>query len=194
MNFRFALLPLFAVALQASTISLTGNLNPDDANDVFLYQFTTTTTSDLSFQSWGYDGGTNAAGHVIPAGGFDPYLTVFLGSGPTATFLQSNDDGCFTCADPALTLLGQPGGTYTVALTAFDNFSFAENSGGFYTLGDGFIGLGNYYDVRTDTVRSNAFALDITSSAGFAPAPEPGTVSLLAAGAALMFIFRRKTA
>jgi hypothetical protein len=188
MNFRFALLPLLAVALQASTISLTGSLNPEDANDVFLSQFTTSTTSDLSFQSWGYDGGTNAANHVISAGGFDPYLTIFLGSGPTATFFASNDDGCFGCADPSLSLLGAAAGTYTVALTAFDNFSFAENFGGFYTLGDGFIGLGYYND------RSSNFALDITSSAGFAPTPEPGTISLLAAGAALILISRRKTA
>jgi hypothetical protein len=188
MNFRFALLPLLAVALQASTISLTGSLNPDDANDVFLYQFTTSTTSDLSFQSWGYDGGTNAAGHVISSGGFDPYLTIFLGSGPTATFFSSNDDGCFGCADPSLFIGGAAAGTYTVALTAFDNLSYAENLGVPFTLGDGFTGLGYYND------RSSNFALDITSSAGFAPTPEPATFSLLAAGAALILTFRRKKA
>jgi hypothetical protein len=188
MNYRLALLPFLAVALQASTISLTGSLNPDDANDVLLYQFTTSTTSDLSFQSWGYDGGTNGAGHVISAGGFDPYLSIFLGSGPTATFFQSNDDGCFGCADPSLTLLGAAAGTYTIALTAFDNLSYAENLGAPFTLGDGFTGLGFYNE------RSSNFALDITSSAGFAQAPEPGTISLLAAGAALILISRRKTA
>ncbi|HWC99112.1 MAG TPA: DVUA0089 family protein [Candidatus Sulfopaludibacter sp.] len=194
MNHRFLLLPVLVASLQASTISYTGSLNPSDANDVFLTTFSISTTSDVSFQSWGYAGGINGHGQVIPSGGFDSYLTVFTGFGPTATFLASNDDGCLGCADPSLSLPGLAAGTYTVALTAFDNFSFAEMFPGFYALGDGFIGLGDYYDSASDSIRTSDYALDVTSSAGFASTPEPGTFLLLAAGAALIFTLRRKLA
>jgi hypothetical protein len=35
----------------------------------------------LTLQTWGFGGGTNAAGMVIPAGGFDPFVGVFNSSG-----------------------------------------------------------------------------------------------------------------
>jgi hypothetical protein len=35
----------------------------------------------LTLQTWGFGGGTNAAGMVIPAGGFDPFVGVFDSSG-----------------------------------------------------------------------------------------------------------------
>lgn len=47
-------------------------------------------------------------------------------------------------------------GTYTLVIGRFDNMSLAENRGS-GTLGDGFIGLGNY-----DPVRTNEFAIDIS--------------------------------
>src|SRR5579872_4480689 len=82
-----------AISLQAATISLTGSLDPNNPNDVLLYQFQVPAVSDLFFQSYGFGGGTNAAGTVIASGGFDPYLSIFVGTGPGATFLASNDDG-----------------------------------------------------------------------------------------------------
>jgi hypothetical protein len=195
---RSVLLLVAAVSLRGATVSLTGSLDPNDANDVFLFQFQTPTISDLLFQSYGFGGGVNAGGTVIPSGGFDPYLSVFAGTGPTASFLASNDDGSCppgnfdpTCSDPTLSLTAQPAGWYTVALTVFDNFSFAENFGS-GTLGDGFIGLGDYFSVGSGSFRTSNFALDVSSSAGFVP--EPGTVFLCAAGAALVFHFRRRKA
>ena len=92
---RSVLLLVAACALHAGTVSLTGSLDPNDPNDVFLYQFAIPSVSDLAFQSYGFGGGTNAGGIVIPSGGFDAYLSVFAGTGPSATFLASNDDG--TC-------------------------------------------------------------------------------------------------
>jgi hypothetical protein len=44
----------------------------------------------IVFQTWGFGGGTNAAGAVIPAGGFDPLLAVFLGTGPSAPIVTAN--------------------------------------------------------------------------------------------------------
>ncbi len=193
---RCVLLLAAAVSLPAATVSLTGSLDPNDPNDVLLYQFEVPVVSDLLFQSYGFGGGTNAAGTVIPSGGFDPYLSIFAGTGPSATFLASNDDGTCppghpdpSCSDPTLSLLAQPAGWYTLALTVFDNFSFAENFGS-GTLGDGFIGLGDYFNQAANEFRTPNFALDVSSSAGFVP--EPGTIFLSAAAAAVLIQLRRR--
>ena len=185
-----------AISLPAATVSLTGSLDPTNPNDVYLYQFEVPAISDLIFQSYGFGGGTNAAGTMIPSGGFDPYLSVFVGAGPGAIFLASNDDGSCppgnpdpTCSDPTLSLPAQPAGSYTLALTVFDNFSFAENIGS-GTLGDGFIGLGDYFNTASNEFRTASFALDVSSSAGFVP--EPGTVFLSAVAAAVLFQLRRR--
>jgi hypothetical protein len=92
---------------------------------------------------------------VIAAGGFDTYLSLFAGTGPTATFLDSNDDGgCGpaspdpVCEDSQLDLTALAAGDYTIALTLPNNFSIAENYG-FGDLGGGFIDLqGDYYDFQ----------------------------------------------
>jgi hypothetical protein len=164
--------PCLLLAFSANTwgyaLSLTGHLDPNNPQDVFLYTFTLTESTPVSIQTWGYGGtatapgGTNAQRAVVPPGGFDPYVSVFSGSGPGATFLASNDDGKCPpgatltghCQDATLTLVALPAGTYTLALSAFANMSFAENYGS-GTLGDGFIGLGSF-DTRTAN-----FAVDI---------------------------------
>lgn len=161
-----------AMPLAGATASYAGSLDPTNPNVVFSVSFTVANPVPVTIQSYGYGGssgalgGKNAAGNVIPAGGFDAYLSLFRGSGNSATFLASNDDGFCppgnaapVCHDPTLTLI-LPAGTYTLALTAFENFSFAENLGS-GTLGDGFIGLGTYFDQASGTDRSANYALDI---------------------------------
>ena len=133
MTQRLLLLLTFLVGpLSAGSISLTGNLDPQDPNSVFLYTFYLGADSDLQFQSYGYGGGINLVGQVIASGGFDPYLTIFQGSGASATFYASNDDGLCPpgnpdpgCADATLNLTGVHAGAYTLALTVFGNISFA---------------------------------------------------------------------
>jgi len=153
---------------RAASVSLVGQLDPGNAQDVVLHVVTLSSPGSLSIQSWGHGGtsgapgSTNAQGAAIPGGGFDPYVSVFSGSGPTATFLASNDDGnCppgtiadALCADSTLALGALPAGTYTVAISAFLNMSLAENLGS-GTLGDGFVGLGSF------GARSNLYAVDI---------------------------------
>jgi hypothetical protein len=168
-----SLLIFFSGIASAASISWQGALalSAGAANDTAKYKFSVSAASTVTIQSYGYGGssgtraGTNLAGIVIPAGGFDPYISVFVGTGPSATFLVSNDDSaCIPpsvdgslCPDSGLTLTLGPG-TYTLVVEAFDNMSLAENLGN-GTLGNGFTGLGNY-----DPSRTGNFAIDISGS------------------------------
>lgn len=160
----------------ASAASLVGELDPNNAQDVVLYPFTLSSAGSVTIQSWGYGGsagapgGTNAAGAVIAGGGFDPYVSLFSGTGPTATFVASNDDGLCPpgtiadalCGDSTLVTAVLPAGSYTLAVSAFLNMSLAENLGS-GTLGDGFVGLGSF------GTRSAAYAVDISGTTLVAP-------------------------
>jgi hypothetical protein len=207
MSFLSLLLILSGLAY-ADSLSFTGSLDPNNPNDVYLDTFTLSSASNLIVQSWGYGGssgapgGTNAAGTVIPSGGFDTYLSLFSGTGATATFVASNDDGgCGPaspdpasggyCEDSRLDLTDLTVGSYTIALTLPDNYSIAENYG-YGDLGDGFTNLqGSYYDDATGEVRTSDFAFDITadglssSTPPTSPTPEPSSIALLATGITL---------
>ena len=75
----------------ADTISETGTLSSPE--DTVLIPLTLLTGGTVTLQTFGFGGGTNAAGTVIPAGGFDPFVGLFYGTGPTALFLN----GCGYC-------------------------------------------------------------------------------------------------
>jgi hypothetical protein len=47
---------------------------------------------DIILQTYGFGGGRNVAGTVIPLGRFDPFLGLFQGLGPTATFINGTSD------------------------------------------------------------------------------------------------------
>ena len=194
---------LTAIPASADSVSLTGALDPTNPNDVLMITFSLSGTAGVDMQSYGFGGsadapgGTNAAGQVIAPGGFDTYFSLFQGAGAGATFLASNDDGdCppgdadVACRDSTLNLT-LSAGSYVLAVGTFENLSFAENLGS-GTLGDGFIGLGSYFNLDTLSDTSSAYAVDIEASGltlvdvhrlsdVTAPAPEPGTAGLLAA-------------
>ncbi|MGJ5819121.1 DVUA0089 family protein [Paludibaculum fermentans] len=178
---------------KAGVISLTGNLDPGNPNDVLLFEINLAAPGSLIVESWGFAGGTNAAGVVIPAGGFDPYVSLFQGAGPVAVFLTSNDDKCpdldDACRDSRLELSGLAPGVYTIALGVFLNMSIAENYGG-GTLGDGFTGLGSYYDWTTGSDRSSAYAIDITGDITSVPEPSPRSSLCLVAAISLIWLRR----
>jgi hypothetical protein len=205
----FFLLVLLPGIASADTQSYTGSLNPANPNDVYFATFSIATSSNVVIQSYGYGGsagapgGTNAAGTVIAPGGFDTYFSLFAGTGSSAIFLDSNDDGgCGpaspdpVCEDSRLTLNSLAAGDYTLALTLPNNYSIAENYG-YGDLGDGFIDLqGDYYDYASGEVRTSNFAFDISSGTGLGtptPTPEPSSLTLLVSGliAAAPFTGRR---
>src|SRR5262245_27566926 len=80
-----ALLCFSATAL--ADISYTGSLAADDG--MFSVDFTLAGAADITLRTWSFAGGTNAAGDVIPAGGFAPVLSLFDSSGNLLAF----DDG-----------------------------------------------------------------------------------------------------
>ena len=133
------------------------------ADNVALVTFTTN-TGLVSIVSTGFAGG-----------GVDPYFTLFSGSGGTATFYDSNylqatsTGGDFTWTG---TLAG---GTYEIALGAFENMSFAENLGS-GTLADGFIFLGD-----PNSLGNGSYSLNVTTAV-----PEPSGALLLVFGVAAL--------
>jgi hypothetical protein len=159
----------------------------------------------LHVQTWGYGGtlnapgGTNAAGHFIHGGGFDPRVFLYSGTALSATLLAWNDNGTCPpgtphwgdilpapkCLDSTLVMPGLEAGYYTVALTMsltnpVDWFVSGLLSNGFHPnlMGPG------WHDFSGNPV-SAWYALDVTAI------PEPATFALLGAGLAALALFRR---
>ena len=91
------LLAAAAVYLPAEDLSYTGTFNTSE--DVFTTTFTLTATDTVTFQTWGFGGGINAAGTTIVAGGFDPLITLFSGTGPSATIVVDGSGNPLADAD-----------------------------------------------------------------------------------------------
>ena len=191
-----------AVALQASVDSFTGVFPGDDF--VQLFSITVGPDSSLLAQSFGYAGGTNGNGTVIPAGGFDTFFSLFDPAGDL--FLTNDDGGCTKvgtdpvtggCFDSYLNVtdLINPG-VYTLALTESpnqaqgslgqpDTFAFPEGTGNFTCAA---FGPGSPTSPFCDgTQRNGDWALDIsgsdvTSVVAAAATPEPSYLPLLLVG------------
>jgi hypothetical protein len=192
----------FAGLGTASSLSFTGTFALD--NDVQLFTFDMTVAGTVTFQTFGYGGGTNALGQVIAAGGFEPVLGVFdslgvaqtgpLQPGPNPTCSPRNPDPARAnfCQDVYAQLV-LPVGSYIVSLSQYPNVPLGNLSAGFFYVDSnpnpnfnggftgsfGFPGNGNW-------------ALDISGvNNGSVGAPEPGSI-LLAGGALLIVIGRAR--
>ena len=189
----FALLAAIS-SVNAADFSFTGNLLNDD--DVQLFNFTVGSTSTVTLRTLSYAGsdhpiytnGTNAAGAVIPRGGFDPILALFNSAG---SLIAQNDDGLGAPIDPVTsaafdtqlqTTLGA--GSYTVSVMQFSNFAIGPN------LSNGFDGsnTSGFVDF-TGNARTSAWAFDIlnVSDAGVVIPPVP-PVTAPDSGSALLLI------
>jgi hypothetical protein len=103
---KWGLLPLAICLLsatasgQVSTLSYTGTLGTPQS--VFEVTFTLAASDTVTFRTWGFGGGTNAAGQVISAGGFDPLIALFTGPVATATMYLDGSGNPVADADNLL--------------------------------------------------------------------------------------------
>lgn len=191
-------------------LSETGTLaSPEDTFELVI---NLATPGNVTLQTYGFGGGTNAAGTVIPSGGFDPFVGLFSGTGSTAVFINGDSDilsnytpGCppagtvtigsmpNQCGDVELVLTGLAAGTYTVLLSDAEYLPNAvfEVAG---VLGDGFTDFtGGVFQTCVDANNcipqpdTANWALDITEPSSSAPSvPEPGAFGL--GGLGLVFV------
>jgi hypothetical protein len=159
--------------------------------------FTVAAFSSVQAITFSYGGGTNGNGMAIGAGGFEPYLSLFDASG---TFLASTFSGT-TCPPGANTNAGSgqcfdvlldagvlAPGNYAITISAFENMSFAENSG-VGSLADGFTGLGN---LASGEDLHYGFDVDLTPAIATA-VPEPASDTLLAGAGLLWYLATKRS-
>jgi PEP-CTERM motif len=139
-TWMLCLLAATATSLSAESLSFTGTLSSPE--DVFETTFTLTAADTVTFQTWGFGGGTNAAGQVIPAGGFDSLLALFSGPIATATIYVDGSGNPLADADnlanPPWSYVGNCPAAGTVAIgtnnDCGDVFMQAALDAGTYTL------------------------------------------------------------
>jgi hypothetical protein len=167
--------------------SFRGTFTRDDQSEVFIF---TAASSSVTIRTFGYAGGTNSAGTIIPAGGFDPVVSLFdaTGSlGPASLLLGTNNDGASVPNDPvtgnaldSLLVLNSltPGGRYAVVISQADNSpsgpdfgsGFHEDQGG-ATFTSGLFSCGGVsFCDASPAQRSGNWALDILGASGAANA------------------------
>jgi hypothetical protein len=184
---------LLAPSLFAGVISLTGNLQTDatvlppfPASTVADYSqwaavvqdFHVGSTSSMEAMTFSYGGGTNGSGMLIAPNGFEPYLSLFDAAGnfiastyfgttcPAGAHTNADTGDCFDVELDGGILAA---GDYKIAISAFENMSFAENFGS-GTLADGFTGLG---DLAEGEDLHYAFDITLEPSSPTSPVPEP---------------------
>ena len=141
------------------------------SNNVALNSFVVATSGTVTITSSGYI-----------AGGIDPYVSVFSGASPGATFFESNyalPDGDFTLS------AFFTAGNYQIAIGTVFNESFAENLGT-GTLADGFIALGGPFFLG-----DGSYTIDVALQPGVTPVPEPANVVLIGLGLMTLCARRR---
>jgi len=219
---RVAYLILLTAGIAAANVvfSETGTLA--NSTDTKLIDLLLPSSGDVVLQTYGFGGGTNAAGTVILAGGFDPFVGLFQGVGAGATFVNGTSDiltsyspGCppaglvtvgavtGQCGDVLLQFTGLSAGNYTVLVSdgSYVPEAVFESAPAF--LGDGFVDLtGGVFQTCADLTDCNTdtgnWALDITAPDGASivspiTTPEPVLSGFAAAGlAALFFVARLK--
>lgn len=202
---------VYTAVVGTAGVLFQGTFGADD--QVQYFHLIVSSATAVTFQSFGYAGGTDNA-TVIPAGGFAPELSLFALVGADYVLANSDNGGhCGTtgpdpvtgnCDDPFLQTILAPG-SYFVALSVDDNVPSTGNLlDGFKQTGHpGFTcaeggQTGQFCDV-TDALfrpRTGNWALDIAGATSVTPTtiPEPATWwPLLSCGLLGALRLRRRT-
>ena len=167
-----AILAAVPLGARAANFSFAGTFTQDD--NARQITFTLAAPGTVTVRSYGFAGGTNAAGSIVPAGGFDTVVQVFDASGLLVAL--ADDGACAqTGTDPATGFCLDaywsqplPAGSYTLVLTEGDNRAigptFAE---GFLRdtqvdfTGPAFLGAPGSFVLVNGARRTAAWALDV---------------------------------
>jgi hypothetical protein len=133
-------LSVLPVIASGSSVSFTGTLATPES--VFETTFTVPSSDTVAFETWGFGGGTNAGGQVIPSGGFDPLIALFSGPVTTATIDVDGSGNPLADADnllnPPWSYVGNcpPAGTVAIGSDndCGDDFMQVVLAAGTYTL------------------------------------------------------------
>ncbi len=182
-----ALSVLFVLASSAlaDSSSYTGTLASSTDSYSLVFTVAGSSSENVTVQTWGFGGGSNAAGQTIAAGGFDPFVGIFTGTGSTASIVTDGSGNPFgtsdalsnyggfmgcppagtvniggsVCGDVTMQLALLPG-TYTLVLSdaAFIPNAVFDNG----TLGEGFSDLtgGAFQTCNTDSTGATTCAND----------------------------------
>jgi hypothetical protein len=157
--------------------SFTGSLT--DADEIAALPFIST-GSELTFKSFSYNGGTNAAGTVIPAGGFSPLLTIFTPSGNYFNEYTAAEDLNFNITLPANV------NNYQAVISATGKFFDFPNT---TNISQGFDGSGDFFG------RNPNYAVDIIATSSATEVPEPASfIGTVVAGFAVVKLKRKLSA
>lgn len=108
---------LLSDTANGSTVYLSDSGTLASPQSVFEASFTLAASDTVTFQTWGFGGGTNAQGNVISAGGFDPLIALFVGPVATATMYVDGSGNPLADADNLLNAPWSFGGNCPLAGT-----------------------------------------------------------------------------
>jgi hypothetical protein len=168
----------------SGAISCTGTLSASER--VFLDSFTLAGSLTITVQTYGFGGGTNAAGNLISPGGFDPLVALFSGPANNASIQTDGGGNPVASADTLFGLFSPgcpPAGTTvvgTVPGNCGDDRLTVSLGAGAYTL---LLSDANFLPLAVDPGVLSPFDLTDTTSNNYGSSTGNGAYTDLTGGA-----------